>query len=96
MWGADIEARAYAVAGWTCTAPWFRGLRTPLGRPVLLLNGRATRWAGRRGWDGLCAEQPGAYARATSVVIDTAVENVFALAEGRRALIAFLQEHRVR
>jgi hypothetical protein len=30
------------------------------------------------------------------VVIDTAVQNVFALAAGRRALIAFLHEHRVR
>lgn len=100
LWGADVSARAYAVAGWTCTAPgeapWFQGLRTPLDRPVLLLNGHTTRWSGRRGWDGLCARQAVAHERAVSVMIDTAVENVFALAEGRRALIAFLLEHRVR
>jgi hypothetical protein len=29
------------------------------------------------------------------LVIDTAVQDVFALAAGRRALIAFLYEHRV-
>jgi dienelactone hydrolase len=100
LWGADIAVNAYAVASWTCTAPpeapWFQGLRTPLERPVLLLNSHATRWTGRPGWDGLCAERPGQYQRAASVVIDTVVENVFALAAGRRALIAFLHEHRVR
>jgi dienelactone hydrolase len=100
LWGAEVAVNAYAVASWTCTAPpeapWFQGLRTPLERPVLLLNGHATRWTGRPGWDGLCAGRPGNYGRAASVVIDTAVQNVFALAAGRRALIAFLHEHWVR
>ena len=57
LWGAEVAVNAYAVASWTCTAPpeapWFEGLRTPLERPVLLLNGHATRWTGRSGWDGL-------------------------------------------
>ncbi len=100
LWGADVAVNAYAVASWTCTAPpeapWFEGLRTPLERPVLLLNSHATRWSGRPGWDGLCAERSGRYERATSVVIDTSVTNVFALPAGRRALVAFLQEHQVR
>jgi poly(3-hydroxybutyrate) depolymerase len=100
LWGAEVAVNAYAVASWTCTAPpqapWFEGLRTPLERPVLLLNSHATRWTGRPGWDGSCAERSGEYERAASVVIDTAVQNVFALAAGRRALIAFLYEHRVR
>lgn len=100
LWGAEVAVNAYAVASWTCTAPpespWFQGLRTPLERPVLLINGRATRWTGRPGWEGSCAERFGEYERAASVVIDTAVQNVFALAAGRRALIAFLYEHRVR
>lgn len=100
LWGAEVAVNAYAVASWTCTAPpeapWFEGLRTPVERPVLLLNSHATRWSGRPGWDGLCAERPGEYERANSVVIDTSVENVFALPAGRRALIAFLHEHQVR
>lgn len=100
LWGADVSINAYAVASWTCTAPpdapWFEGLRTPVERPVLLLNSHSTRWSGRPGWDGLCAERPGQYEKATSVVIDTSVENVFALPAGRRELIAFLQEHKVR
>ncbi len=100
LWGAEVAVNAYAVASWTCTAPpqapWFDGLHTPLERPVLLLNSHATRWSGRPGWDGSCAERSGDVERAASVVIDTAVQNVFALAAGRRALIAFLYEHRVR
>ena len=61
LWGAEAAVNAYAVASRPCTAPpqapWFEGLRTPLERPVLLLNSHATRWTGRPGWDGSCAER---------------------------------------
>lgn len=100
LWGAEVTVKAYAVANWTCTAPteapWFDGLRTPADRPVLLINSRATRWSGRPGWDGRCAERPEGHPRATTVMIDSSVRNVFSLPSGRRALIGFLQEQRLR
>ncbi len=100
LWGGEVSVKAYAVANWTCTAPaearWFDGLRTPAERPVLLINSRATLWSGRDGWDGACTERANGHSGARVVSVGSSVKNAFTLPSGRRALIAFLQEQRLR
>ena len=63
---------------------------------MLLLDGHANRWSERDGWQGRCGERAEARRLATVVRLDTSIDRLFALAEGRRVLIAFLQTHRRR
>ena len=94
LWGAEVDADAYIVAAWTCTAPpefaWLNGLRIPSAKPVFAVVAKHDRWFNWPGWRGDCRTAATHRGNVTSLVIDGAVHNVFTYPETARNLAAFL------
>ncbi len=94
LWGAEVDARAYIVAGWTCTAPpefeWLRGLRTPKTRAVLAIVSEHDPWHNWRGWRGHCGADVPEHHNILSMVIEGAsVHNVFVYPQAQQAIVEF-------
>ncbi len=94
LWGAQVSARGYVIAGWTCNAPaempWLQGLRTPADAPTLTLVSRDDAHYRWRGFAGDCAGTATAGRDVQSLVIAGAGHNVFAYPEAIDALREFL------
>lgn len=94
LWGGEVDARAYIVTGWTCTAPpefeWLRGLRTPKTRAVLAIVAEHDPWHNWRGWRGHCGHDVPEHPNIVSLVIEGAsVHNVFVYPQAQQAIIEF-------
>ncbi|PRY09103.1 dienelactone hydrolase [Paraburkholderia sp. BL25I1N1] len=54
IWGGAVQADAYIIAGWSCSAPknwgWADGLRTPDHKAVLHIQADRDPWFTRPGW----------------------------------------------
>lgn len=48
------------------------------------------RWLDMPGWNGSCIDKAAPQANVEAVIIDSGIRDVFALPEGRRAIIEFL------
>ena len=97
LWGGEVNATGYLIAGWTCTAPpelgWLGRLRTPVDRPVLAVVSRNDPHYRLLEFQGDCAQQGTAEHKVVSHIIDGSVHNVFVYPETVGLVVDFMLAH---
>ncbi|MFL9888871.1 hypothetical protein PQR66_38010 [Paraburkholderia agricolaris] len=95
IWGGEVEAAAYVVAGWSCSAPetwgWAGGLRTPDDRPVLHIQAERDPWFLREGWQHIVGCH-GPWVR--ELILDSDEHHVYRTAAAQNAALTFLEDIR--
>ena len=93
LWGGEVNARGYLIAGWTCTAPdgleWMHGLRIPDDRPVLAIVSRDDPWYRWTEFHGDCRSAAETPQNVVSLIIDGSVHDVFIYPETEQIMREF-------